>query len=263
MHSFNVPDRDTRDPHFVDFNGRLFVYSGTWYGGDLRPKIRNMNQMLGYGVSTSDGERWSMPFQLNGTYGHYVWRGATYNNAVYLCARRRTGFKELPDLTNHAAIVQSRILRSDDGISFTDVGHFQTQNGDETAFHFTENGVIQAIARRGNRSAELIILKPPYNTPIRTDLGRYIGGPLLFKYQDYMLVAGRNRSEGKVHTNISILKEEKLIDLINLPSGGDCSYPGMVTLCPGCLLVSWYSSHLKDDDGKAKTCIFTAKLHIN
>ena len=29
VHQFSVPMRDTRDPHFLDFKGQLFVYTGT------------------------------------------------------------------------------------------------------------------------------------------------------------------------------------------------------------------------------------------
>ena len=34
VHRFHVAKRDTRDPHFLVFNEKLFVYTGTWYCGD-------------------------------------------------------------------------------------------------------------------------------------------------------------------------------------------------------------------------------------
>lgn len=263
VHSFNVDDRDTRDPHFVLFRGELFIYTGTWYCGELQPKLRNMNQMLGYGVRTSNGIDWSSPFELSGTYGHYVWRGTEYNEQIYICARRRKGFMEVSDLKRHDEIVESRLLQSSDGVSFSDVGHFQLKYGDETSFQFTEEGTIKAVSRQGgNRNAQLITLPPPYKSPTAIDLGRYIGGPLLFYFDDHTLVSGRNIRDGRVFTNISLLQGNRLIDLVDLPSGGDCSYPGMVTLCPGCVLVSWYSSHLKTKEGGTKTRIFTAKLNF-
>ena len=263
VHSFNVLDRDTRDPHFVVFRGELFIYTGTWYCGELEPKIRNMNQMLGYGVRTSDGAEWSEPFELNGTYGHYVWRGTSYNDQIYICARRRKRFMEIADLKGHDEIVESRLLQSSDGISFNDAGHFQQNYGDETSFHFDEKGTIKAVSRQGgNRNAQFITLQPPYKSPTAIDLGRYIGGPLLFYFDEHTLVAGRNIRDGQVFTNISVLKSSGLVDLVDLPSSGDCSYPGMVALCPGCILVSWYSSHLKTKEGASKTSIFTAKLNF-
>lgn len=263
VYRFGIKGRDTRDPHFVVFGNDLFVYTGTWYCGELRPKERNMNQMLGFGVKTSDGNKWSLPFELKGTYGHYVWRGATANEYVYLCARRRRGFKEIPSLQNHDELVESRLLRSRDGVSFQDIGHFQLEYGDETSFQFTENGSIQAVSRQGgNRNAQLISLTKPYNDPKVIDLGRYIGGPLLFYFDEHTLVAGRNIRDGKAYTNVSVLQNNNLYDLVDLPSSGDCSYPGMVVLCPGCILVSWYSSHLKSQDGRSKTAIFSAKINF-
>ena len=38
VHAFSVPDRDVRDPHFLSFKDQLFVYTGTWYCGDLAPE---------------------------------------------------------------------------------------------------------------------------------------------------------------------------------------------------------------------------------
>ena len=46
----------------------------------------------------------------------------------------------------------------------------------------------------------------------------------------------------------------------DLPSGGDNSYPGFVELDDGTGLVSWYSSHEKDANGKTITAIRTARV---
>jgi len=37
VHRFSVAKRDTRDPHFLVFKDKLFVYTGTWYCGDTAP----------------------------------------------------------------------------------------------------------------------------------------------------------------------------------------------------------------------------------
>ena len=71
VHRFSVAKRDVRDPHFLAFKGRLFVYTGTWYCGDSSPEKYDMNQLLGYAVWSEDGRRWSQPQMLEGTYGHH------------------------------------------------------------------------------------------------------------------------------------------------------------------------------------------------
>jgi len=45
-----------------------------------------------------------------------------------------------------------------------------------------------------------------------------------------------------------------------LPSGGDNSYPGFIEMSPSHAVVSWYSSHDKDENGEAITGIYMADL---
>ncbi len=256
--TFSVRDRDVRDPHFVVLEDSLYLYTGTWYCGSHKPKTRNMNQMLGYGISTKDGESWSKPFALEGTYGNYVWKAHSWGGRIYLCARRRTGYQEVADYAEHTPIVQSRLLASTDGKRFVDYLTVQTEYGDEFDFINEEDGGITFLARQGgNRSAQLITADSSHQIVNSQSLGRYIGGPILFDFMQWRLVAGRAIKDGKARLIISILSDGRLHDLLTLPSGGDCSYPGMVTLCPGCVLVSWYSSH------EGSTEIYTAKLHFN
>ncbi len=42
VHRFQVRNRDTRDPHFLVFKDRLFVYTGTWYSGPSTIAPRTM-----------------------------------------------------------------------------------------------------------------------------------------------------------------------------------------------------------------------------
>jgi len=262
VHSFSVKNRDTRDPHFAHLNGQLFVYTGTWYCGPNQPKLRNINQMVGYGVRTKDGKQWSSSFMLEGTYGHYVWRTATNNNRVYMCGRRTRDFAEVATLQQRSKLLQSQILASEDGRRFLPVGTFQEKDGDETAFMFDDAGTITAIARRGRGTAELITLSANFQVTTRQELDRYIGGPFIGRFGDHTLVAGRNIVNGVSKMVICTLVDGKLQNLCELPSGGDCSYPSMIQLCPGCVLVSYYSSHEKDDEGKPMTNIYLAELEF-
>ena len=262
VHSFSVNNRDTRDPHFAHLKGELFVYTGTWYCGPNKPKLRNINQMVGYGVSTKDGDQWSSAFMLEGTYGHYVWRTATYNDHVYMCGRRTRDFAEIASLLERSKSLQSQILASEDGKRFLPVGTFQEKDGDETAFMFDDSGNITAVARRGRGTAELITLSAQFQVTTRQELDRYIGGPFIGRFGDHTLVAGRNIVDGVSKMVICTLVAGKLENLCELPAGGDCSYPSIIQLCPGCVLVSYYSSHEKDDNGKEITNIYLAELEF-
>ena len=59
------------------------------------------------------------------------------------------------------------------------------------------------------------------------------------------------------------LVDGKLQEFAELPSGGDTSYPGFIQLSKNKAVMSWYSSHEKDDRGKTITAIYMADLEIS
>ena len=265
VHRFSVADRDTRDPHFLDFSGRLFVYTGTWWSGiegNLPRERYDINKHLGYTSWTEDGENWSQPQQLEGTYGHYIWRAAAHDGTAYLCARRKRGFSEKESGAGGAEIMESAMLESEDGLNWRFLCLFQEDRGNETAFRFLEDGSVLAVSRAGSKKAQLAKSNPPYREWTRSDLPIYIGGPLLARWGERWVVGGR-RSTGKgPKTTLYWLIEDHLHAFAELPSGGDNSYPGFVELDDGRGLVSWYSSHEKDDHGKTITAIYLAELVV-
>jgi hypothetical protein len=58
------------------------------------------------------------------------------------------------------------------------------------------------------------------------------------------------------------LVDDRLEEFAELPSGGDTSYPGFVELSPTRALMSWYSSHENDAEGRQRTAIYLADLEI-
>lgn len=263
VHRFSVDKRDTRDPHFLVFKEKLFLYSGTWYCGDSSPESRDMNQHLGFAVSTVDGKNWEGPTMLEGTYGHYIWRAATHDGKAYLCARRKRLFAEHTTRGELDELVESALLESDDGLVWHQIGMFQHQYGDETGFLFEKDGSLLAVSRtRGNRNAQVVRMTPPYKSAKRTELDRYIGGPLLARWNDHYLVGGRKINMGKAVCSLYWLADDALHEFAELPSGGDCSYPGFVQLSDSRALVSYYSSHEKDAQGNSITAIYLAELEI-
>jgi len=264
VHRFRVPKRDTRDPHFLVFRNRLFIYTGTWYCGASAPKQRDINEHLGFAVWTKDGRTWHRPTMLEGTYGHYVWRAAAHGGKAYLCARRKRHFAKTKTRAERDPLVQSALLESEDGLVWKTVGLFQERYGDETAFLLQQDGSILAVARSGGgRNAQVCRSKPPYQTWKRTNLDRYIGGPLLARWRARYLVGGRTTTRGKPETALYWLSGTRLHEIAVLPSGGDTSYPGFVALSPRKALVSYYSSHERDASGKRITAIYLARLVID
>ncbi len=263
VHQFNIEKRDTRDPHFLVFNGRLFVYTGTWYSGETSLKYEDydLNKHLGYSAWSEDGLKWHSPIMLEGTFGHYIWRANTFEGKAYLCCRRKKHFAVAP--RGEGSIVESAMLESEDGLIWHTRALFQEVNGDETAFQFERDGSIVAIGRRGRDKAQLLKSKPPYKQWQREDLDRYIGGPLLVRWGDHYVVGGRKTVGGNgPKTSMCWLMNDQLHEFAELPSGGDNSYPGFVEISPSRAVMSWYSSHEKDADGKTITAIYMADLEI-
>jgi hypothetical protein len=256
VHTFSVPTRDVRDPHFLVFNDSLFVYTGTWFVEEPL----DINHHLGYCVQSNDGAVWSDPTMLEGTWGHYIWRaaapsGAPFGGKAYLCGRRRRGFKMTDDTGDGTAETESAMMESDDGIVWQPVGFFQVDYGDETAFVFDERGGVMALSRGGgDRNAQVCRSVPPYREWNRVDLGRNIGGPMLARWGDRFLIGGRKTIDG--HGPLTAIgwleglgsdETPHIVEGPELPSGGDTSYPGFHALSDTEGLLSYYSSHEGSD----------------
>lgn len=262
VHQFSVAKRDTRDPHFLAFKGKLFVYTGTWYSGDttLPRDEYDINKHLGYAVWTEDGKAWQGPKALEGTYGHYIWRAASHDGTAYLCGRR---FREhAQGQRGQRELMESAMLASDDGLIWRYHSLFQEAFGDETAFLFDDAGSITAVCRRGSEPALLATAPPPYKDWTRTDLSEYIGGPLLAKWGERLLVGGRRNTGAGPKTTLYWLEDRTLHPAAELPSGGDNSYPGLLVLDGNHAVLSWYSSHEKNENGEKITAIYMADLRL-
>jgi len=261
-HQFSVPQRDTRDPHFLAFKGKLFIYTGTWYSGDgkLAREDYDINKHLGFAVWTDDGEDWHPPRQLEGTYGHYIWRAVTDGSTAYLCGRRKRGFTEAESGAGGASILEGALLESTDGLNWRFRSLFQPQRGNETAFQLLPDGTMVALSREKGSASQLARSQPPYFTWDRKQLPLYIGGPLLAKWGEHWLVGGRRNTETGPKTALYWLAKDELKPVVELPSGGDNSYPGFIQLDAQRGLVSWYSSHEKDDRGQPVTAIYLADV---
>lgn len=263
VYRFRVKNRDTRDPHFLVFKDRLFVYTGTWYA-DPTPtaaKDLDLNLHLGYAAWSDDGVSWHGPVMLEGTFGHYVWRASSFGGKAYLCGRRKIEFAVGPK--GEGREVESLMLESDDGLIWRKRAVFQEIEGDETAFVFERDGTVVGVGRRPG-TAQLLRSKPPYDEWTRLDLGCSIGGPLIVRWGDRYLVGGRHTTQDRgPKTVFWWLIGDRLEQCAELPSGGDNSYPGFVELGPNSALISYYSSHELDSAGKPVTAIYLANLHLS
>lgn len=264
VHSFNVPDRDVRDPHFLVFQAKLFVYTGTWPVDPADSHKMDQNNHLGFAVWSTDGTNWSAPQALAGTHGYYIWRAATCDGVAYLNGRCIRDFATPADNAEERALMQSWLLQSRDGLTWTPSALMLASYGDETALLFAANGGVTALVRtEAGRPAELCRSDPPYQQWTRTTLDRAVGGPLLARWGERYVVGGRKSVDrSRPVTALYWLVDDMLVEALELPSGGDTSYPGFVELTPDRALLSYYSSHEGSGTSLAPCHIYLAELQL-
>ncbi|MCY4377045.1 MAG: hypothetical protein OXC31_25085 [Spirochaetaceae bacterium] len=255
VHSFAVPERDVRDPHFLALGERLFVISGAVRVGPGAPAAYDIDQHQGFCAWTGDGRTWNGPRAMGGTSGYYVWRAVSRDGVAYLCGRRKR--RTAPgNEADELRLLQATLLTSRDGFAWTEVGVVQAEYGGETAFLFEPEGSLLAIVR--NRAASLparvFRAGAPYRAWTGRDLDRNIGGPLLVRWGRNLLVGGRKHiPPERAVTALYWLVDNRLQEAAELPSAGDNSYPGFVALSPTRGLLSYYSSPVGTDSGPSGT----------
>jgi hypothetical protein len=155
-----------------------------------------------------------------------------------------------------------RLYTTTDGKSFQTLvaSAFDEGYPNETSMVFLEDDSCYCLLRRDANpaSAQLGIAKPPYDNWTWKDLGITIGGPHMIRLPDGRFVAAVRLYDSKVRTSLCWLDPEKgtLTEFLQLPSGGDTSYAGLVWH-DGLLWISYYSSH------EAKTSIYLARVRFH
>jgi hypothetical protein len=199
---------------------------------------------------SEDGRKWSDGKEV-GDVNFWLWRVAWQEGKAY-----GVGYATVPP-----GIV--RLYGSGDGANFKALvpTFFDKGEPSEAALAFDEQKNCLCLLRRDAKgkegSAMLGIAPAPYTQWTWKDLGMRIGGPALLRLPDGKFVAAGRFYEPSAHTALAWLDPAAgtLTQFLKLPSGGDCSYPGLVYR-DGLLRVSYYSSH------EGKTCIYLATVRI-
>jgi len=131
----------------------------------------------------------------------------------------------------------------------------------EARIRFAKDGTAYCLHRRdaGTNTAYWGLSAPPYDEWTWNDLGMYFGGPNFIQLPSgHWIGAGRLHGDGGARTSLTIIDAQQgtMTPLIDLPSGGDTSYPGMVWH-DGQLWVSYYASH------EGKTSIYLARIEFD
>jgi hypothetical protein len=134
-----------------------------------------------------------------------------------------------------------------------------TGRPNEATVRFKPDGTAVMLVRReaGDRKGVIGTSAPPYRDWKWTPLSVPLGGPNFIVLPDGTMVAG-SRGFGATpgaHMVLFKMTDTALEPVLELPSGGDCSYPGLV-FHDGLLHVTYYSSH------EGKSSIYYAKVRL-
>jgi hypothetical protein len=196
-----------------------------------------------------DGHNWSEPVQI-GTADRWLWRVTWHDGKAYGISYG--GAENAPPFSSPRF---ARLLVSDDGKSFRPIARFD--HAGESTIRFTQDGTAYCLFRSQQNRGLLGISVPDYRNWTWKDLQTQIGGPNFIQLSDGRFLAAVRLYDGSQRTSLCWLNPEAgtLTEVLELPSGGDTSYAGIVEH-DGIIWVSYYSSHEK------KTAIYLAKIAL-
>jgi hypothetical protein len=232
-------------------------------GGAAPRKKDNESAPTGSFVAFSDdGATWSTPTVVVPP-GRWMWRvtwaPASSAKPVGTESDKAYGVSyAAPDGRPFTAL-----LTSEDGVHYHELVPQVCGEGypTEATLRFGPDGTLYCLQRRdggeSENSALLGMSKPPYTEWAWHDLKIYFGGPNFIPIPNGQWIAAGRTLTGGAKTVVALLdvEQKSLQPILQLPSGGDTSYPGLVWH-DDFLWVSYYSSH------EGKTKIYLAKVRL-
>lgn len=204
---------------------------------------------------SDDGVHWSEPHEV-GDPDVWLWRVNWHNDTAYGLGYSTGGSDDR----------FVRLYRSGDGKQFDTVVDrlFDTGYPNESSLVFLDDGTCYCLLRRdgGTKTGQLGIAHPPYREWTWKDLGVRIGGPDMIRLPDGRLLAAVRLYDGGARTSLCWIDPSSgtLSEFLELPSGGDTSYAGLVWH-EDRLWVSYYATH-EPEESEAKTSIYLAEVAI-
>ena len=254
---------DLRDPHLsITPDGRLMVVVGGSYFDDSRCTNRRTKVSF-----SNDGLDWTPLVPVLGDQ-QWLWRVTWHEGKAYGINRHiPTPTRGPSDPYGHTRDRSALLVVSDDGIHYEDVAGIDVPGPDESTLRFTESGEMIAMVRTVSISDApfhgwIGHSRPPYQDWEWTETGHRFGGPDFTILPDGSMWAGSRgfpadtpKGPGAGTVILAKMTTHSFEPVITLPSGGDCSYPGLVWH-GGLLWVSYYSSH------EGNTNQYLAKLDL-
>ena len=249
-------DFDLRDSKLsVDAKDRLMVLmGGSNYNNDTRELICRLTQVSFFDTlrnTFSDPVPTRIDPAIKSDYD-WLWRVTWHKNTGYgVLYRKKDSSKS-----------ELFLLKTVNGIDYDLIVQLPMKDvaGESTVtFDREDNMIIIVRVDSGTRMGLIAKSSFPYTDWDFKETGIRLGGPNIIPYKnDWYFIGTRSfnfRNQAK--TAIYLYREgDELRSVVELPSGGDNSYPGMV-IEGNELWVSYYSSH------EGKTSVYMAKIPLS
>lgn len=230
---------DLRDPKLsINPQGKLVLIMGGSLYRDNSYLTRSPRVSF-----SADSRTWTTPRKLLAE-DHWLWRITWKDGIAYSVSKLGEGRDPR----------RGMLYRSKDCLDWEFVSEFRlpenTWNASETTLRFMPDGEMIALTRPEwiGRS------QPPYTKWSWTKVKHRMGGPNFIRLPNGRLWAGaRLYLPGGSRTGLIKMTPTSYEPILQLPSGGDNSYPGMVWH-NNLLWMSYYSSH------EGKTSIYLARI---
>ncbi len=247
---------DLRDPKLsvTPDNRLMLVMGGSVYEGK---KLVGRQPRVAF---SKDGRTWTAPRRVLEE-GDWLWRVTWHKGHAYGISYRQAKPDSLA--TNTPPEWTVTLVESRDGLAFRPMAKLEVPGRpNEATVRFLKNGDGVALVRREgpgeDRAAWIGRSSPPYADWQWHPAGMQIGGPNFVVLPGGEMIASGRHYGDKTTGNRTFVGRMALGGVkpeLILPSGGDCSYPGMVWH-GGLLWLSYYSSH------EGKSAIYLAKIRL-
>lgn len=225
-------------------DGRLMILGGA-------QQATENSHPTGTVVSFSkDGAEWTPP-ELVLPLGQWLWRVTWHGDKAYGIAYKA------------GAGGKYSLQSTADGLHYEEIpmdqapptGGYLT----EARIRFDADGNAYCLQRRDGPAKTALWGKapPPYRDWQWQDMGLYFGGPNFIETPAGDFIGAGRIIDDSAHTDVTWIDPAsgQMVSLLQLPSGGDCSYPGMVWH-DDLLWLTYYSSH------EGKTSVYLAKVKV-
>jgi len=237
--TLDVPGYDARDPKLLPLEKQLIL---------LTPCRRTNTERDNHLFYTKDGENWVGP-KLCGP-GCVVWRRHKCGDKIYLCA-----YKVTPDWSEGFEV---HLMESEDGLNWNYISTVtRGRRANETELLKIGGEFIAFIRTESEPRTMLVCTSSDKRSWNCRDTGRIIQGPLAFTVGGEIYIAGRYYpgdvfDPWKQKVGIFAFDRESLSfkHVLDLPNGGDSSYPGIVSIGGDRYAMSYYSSHEQPEEKK-------------